>query len=130
MPAFLAFLSAVGKTVAIAFDHVEDGLARGAYGWSLEVSRGGGELLMVMMAFGAVLTQYAIALELRLAYCGLQDTNLDLQVNTYLEHMSGQSHAKVLIETPRIWRLCGTFLRSRSLLTNDYTIACQDRRTA
>ncbi len=32
------------------------------------------------MAFGALFTQYAIALELRLAYCGLQDTNLDLQV--------------------------------------------------
>eukprot|EP00903_Cladosiphon_okamuranus_P010542 g9972.t1 len=70
----------VGKTVAIAFDHVEDGLARNAYGWSLEASRGGGEWLMLMMAFGAVLTQYAIALELRLAYCGLQDANLDLQL--------------------------------------------------
>lgn len=58
---------------------------RANYGWSLEASRGGGEWLMVMMAFGAVLTQYAIALELRLAYCGLQDTNLDLQVS-FPEH--------------------------------------------
>lgn len=83
--AFLVcFLPAtVGKTVALVFSHAQDGLLRSTYGWSLEASRGGGEFLMVMMAFGAVLTQYAIALELRLAYCGLQDTNLDLQVSSF-----------------------------------------------
>lgn len=79
---FLVCNSAVGKTVAITFDHAEDGLGRGGYGWSLEASKDGGEWLMMMLVFGAMLTQYAIALELRLAYCGLQDTNLDLQVKS------------------------------------------------
>eukprot|EP00752_Nemacystus_decipiens_P008609 g7688.t1 len=70
----------MGKAFALVFGHAEDGLERSAYGWSLEASRAGGAWLMMMMAFGAVLTQYAIALELRLAYCGLQDANLDLQL--------------------------------------------------
>lgn len=69
-----------GKTVAITFEYAVDGLGRVGLGWSVGASRDGGEWLMIMMAFGAVITQYAIALELRLAYCGLQDTNLDLQV--------------------------------------------------
>lgn len=38
----------------------------------------------MLLAFGGVWTQYAIALELRLAYCGLQDANLDLQVKQIL----------------------------------------------
>lgn len=80
--AFPRLRSAVGKTVAVAFDRAEEGLERNGYGWSLEASRGTGGWLMIMMAFGAVITQYAIALELRLAYCGLQDTNLDLQVKS------------------------------------------------
>lgn len=39
----------------------------------------------MLLAFGGVWTQYAIALELRLAYCGLQDANLDLQVKQTLQ---------------------------------------------
>ncbi|CAM9567246.1 unnamed protein product [Ectocarpus sp. 12 AP-2014] len=69
-----------GKTIAITFEYAGDGLGRVGLGWSVGASRDGGEWLMIMMAFGAVITQYAIALELRLAYCGLQDTNLDLQL--------------------------------------------------
>ncbi|CAB1120616.1 unnamed protein product [Ectocarpus sp. CCAP 1310/34] len=71
---------AVGKTIAITFEYAGGGLGRVGLGWSVGASRDGGEWLMIMMAFGAVITQYAIALELRLAYCGLQDTNLDLQL--------------------------------------------------
>lgn len=66
--------------VAITFEAAEDDLERGGFGWSLPASNNGGAWLTLMMTFGAVLTQYAIALELRIAYCGLQDTNLDLQV--------------------------------------------------
>lgn len=103
-------LPAVGKTIAIAFDHIDDGLVRDTYGWSLEASRGGGELLMVLMAFGAVFTQYAIALELRLAYCGLQDANLDLQVKASNTCVSGQSNAEVfLVDTHGsrcLWHCC------------------------
>ncbi|CBN75796.1 hypothetical protein Esi_0181_0025 [Ectocarpus siliculosus] len=73
-------VQAVGKTIAITFEYTGDGLGRVGLGWSVGASRDGGEWLMIMMAFGAVMTQYAIALELRLAYCGLQDTNLDLQL--------------------------------------------------
>ncbi|CAN0079485.1 unnamed protein product, partial [Scytosiphon promiscuus] len=69
-----------GKMVAITFEVAEDGLERGGFGWSLPASSNGGAWLTLMVAFGAVLTQYAIALELRIAYCGLQDTNLDLQL--------------------------------------------------
>lgn len=42
----------------------------------------GGMLLLVLLAFWAVWTEYAIALELRVAYCGLQDANFDLVVRT------------------------------------------------
>lgn len=78
--AFRMHLHADGKSVAISFVPSEGDLVEDSLTWSTERSRDVGELLLLVMAFGAVITQYAIALELRLAYCGLQDTNLDLQV--------------------------------------------------
>lgn len=37
--------------------------------------------LFCVCVFGAIAIQYIIALELRTAYCDLQNTNLDLQVS-------------------------------------------------
>lgn len=44
------------------------------------VEDGGAEWEVILLIFGSVMTQHAISLQLRLAYCGLQDANLDLQV--------------------------------------------------
>lgn len=75
----LAACSPVGKTDAIRYDDLQGRVANGStYGWT--IGSGGGSLLLVILTFFAVFTQYAIALELRVAYCGLQDANLDLQV--------------------------------------------------
>lgn len=48
--------------------------------WSLPLAEEYSHWVLELFTFCAVLTQYAIALELRTAYCGLQDANLDLQV--------------------------------------------------
>ncbi|CAM9981754.1 unnamed protein product, partial [Pylaiella littoralis] len=69
-----------GKTVAISFEQPDGGLRQGVLTWSSVRPRDIGGFLLLMTAFGAVLTQYAIGLELRLAYCGLQDMNIDLQL--------------------------------------------------
>lgn len=71
---------AVGKTDALRYETLDGRTPNGNFGWTLVAGEGGGQWLLVFLAFGAILTQYAIALELRLAYCGLQDANLDLQV--------------------------------------------------
>lgn len=106
LSSFVCFRT-VGKTVAITFDYAEDGLEKGVYAWSLEASSSGGEWLMIMMALGAVLTQYAIALELRLAYCGLQDANLDLQVRA--SNTCPVSHLWKLCSNPqKVLAACGT----------------------
>lgn len=69
-----------GTTAAIRFETLDGRTPSGNFGWEMDGGIYGGQWLLVLLAFVAILTQYAIALELRLAYCDLQDASLDLQV--------------------------------------------------
>lgn len=70
---------AVGQRYAVRFEYPEGRSPTTSYGWVLNGSEQYGQWLLLLLLFFAVMTQYAIALELRLAYCGLQNANLDLQ---------------------------------------------------
>lgn len=78
----------VGQRYGVEFQYPGDRSPTTRYGWKLSGGPHYGQWLLLSVLFFAVLTQYAIALELRLAYCGLQNANLDLQV-TYCRGWCG-----------------------------------------
>lgn len=71
----------VGNMSAIRYEGLDGREPSGDFSVSFAASEDGGALPLTLLTFWAMSTQYAIALELRLAYCGLQDANFDLLVN-------------------------------------------------
>lgn len=78
----LPFFPQVGDTYAIHFEGLDGRRTpTGNFGWSMRASTEFNHPLFCVCVFGAIAIQYIIALELRMAYCDLQDANLDLQVS-------------------------------------------------
>lgn len=71
----------VGDAYAIQFNNLDGRTPTRHIGWYRKTSTKFNHLLFCLCVFGAIAIQYIIALELRNAYCDLQNANLDLQVS-------------------------------------------------
>lgn len=73
----------VGNSCAVRYEELDGREPHGDLTVSFKGREDGGGLLLILLALWSLWTQYAIALELRLAYCGLQDANFDLLVSDF-----------------------------------------------